>query len=143
MTDFNAIDDDELVPDAPGTSLLMFRLRDNPVAIAEGAANAPRIALAAMDAWFLTAGAPGTYVFARRISGDVAFGGTVAGSSLRPTSAAYSVMATGGSATPAFTDGGALSGTWQCMGSFDEVVSGSDESGTTHLRGATLWLRIM
>jgi hypothetical protein len=54
MADYTEILDDELVPDAPITSLLGFRFRDNPIAIAEGAADAERIRVGAMQR--LTAG---------------------------------------------------------------------------------------
>lgn len=42
MTDYNEILDDELVPDSPVTSILAFRLRDNVLAITEGAEGAPK-----------------------------------------------------------------------------------------------------
>lgn len=47
--DYTEIDDDEILPDSPGTSILFFRLRDNPEAIAEGAPDAPRIAIGALE----------------------------------------------------------------------------------------------
>lgn len=50
MTDFTGIDDDELVPDAPITSLLGFRLRDNPIAMFEGALDAPGLQFRAIMA---------------------------------------------------------------------------------------------
>ena len=82
----------------------------------------------------------GTYVFARRATNtDVAFGATVAGSDLRTTSAACEVgdnQATVGTATLNTASG--LTGTWQCMGTYDSVATG----GGTTLDGATLWLRI-
>jgi hypothetical protein len=43
MTDFTAIPDISVDPDAPVTSELMYALRDNAVAIAEGAVGAPRV----------------------------------------------------------------------------------------------------
>ncbi len=52
------------------------------------AANVPAVNFGTGNA-ALAAGAVGTYVFARRV-GDAAFGDTVAGSGLTPTSAAYS-----------------------------------------------------
>lgn len=48
MADYGEILDDEIIPDAPIASLLGFRFRDNPLAIAEGAIDAPRIQLAAL-----------------------------------------------------------------------------------------------
>lgn len=43
MADWKQIPDTDVDPDAPVTSELMYALRDNPVAIAEGASGAPRI----------------------------------------------------------------------------------------------------
>ena len=43
MPDYRVIADSEVQPDAPVTSSLGFALRDNPIAIAEGAVGAPRI----------------------------------------------------------------------------------------------------
>lgn len=47
MTDYTSIADSQIDPKAPVTSELMTALRDNPIAIAEGAAGAPKIA----DSW--------------------------------------------------------------------------------------------
>ncbi len=46
---YNEIFDSEIDPDSPITTSLMFRLRDNPIAIAEGAAGAPKIVLGALS----------------------------------------------------------------------------------------------
>jgi len=43
MVDYTEIDDDELDPDAPITSLIGYRLRDNVLAIISGATDAPPI----------------------------------------------------------------------------------------------------
>ena len=43
MPDYVPIVDDIIQPDAPLTADLMFRMRDNPLAIAEGAAGAPKV----------------------------------------------------------------------------------------------------
>lgn len=43
MTDHNIILDSRIDPDAPATSDLFYHLRDNPIAISEGSADAPRI----------------------------------------------------------------------------------------------------
>lgn len=48
MATWTTIADADLQPDKPWTSLLALAVRDNPIAIAEGAANAPRIAWAAL-----------------------------------------------------------------------------------------------
>jgi len=82
-----------------------------------------------------TAGAVGTYTFARYSVGDVAINVTVAGSALNPTSAAWSVNAPGGS-NYIFGAGSALTGTWRCMAHYDR--NGTDSV----VDGATLWLRI-
>lgn len=44
MADWTTITDSQVDPKAPVTSELMTALRDNPIAIAQGATNAPRIA---------------------------------------------------------------------------------------------------
>ena len=49
MVDYIPIDDSEVEPEAPLISSLGVRWRDNPVAIAEGAAGAPRVLSAAID----------------------------------------------------------------------------------------------
>ena len=144
MTTFNASAvDNATIGHRKGISLQTGRaLRDNPIAIAEGAAGAPRIQFAALDAWFSTAGAIGSYVFAHGTS-DVSFGSTVAGSTLRPTSAARSVRS-GAQTLATFNEGATQSGTWRCMGTFDQTVTGPNEgsgNGPT-IMGATLWLRI-
>lgn len=48
MADYNAILDAEIEPEKPVTTSLMTRLRDNPIAITEGAAGAPQIQTAAI-----------------------------------------------------------------------------------------------
>lgn len=48
MADWTVITDSSLDPDAPLTSELAYAWRDNPIAIAEGAAGAPRILDAAL-----------------------------------------------------------------------------------------------
>jgi hypothetical protein len=109
-------------------------LRDNPIAIAEGAVGAPRIADAALDTgaattagidWVVkrtptTVDAVGSYALARIDLTPVNFpfnaGSTVAGSSLKPAN----------------TDGGSqaasFSGTWRVMGFADD---GSNSTETT------------
>lgn len=116
-------------------------LRDNVPAVANGDSGAPRIQQAAMGTWYTTAGGVGTYAFARRGSGtaDVAFGDTLAGSSLVPTSAMISNAGSSGAMNTAFDAGSALSGTWRCMGTYDHVVAAA---GGGLYSGATLWMRI-
>lgn len=137
MTTYTAITATEVDADSPVTDTLMQRLRDNPLAMFEGAAGAPRLQLAAVDTWFMTAGGIGTYCFANATA-DVAFGGTVAGSSLTPTSAARGGF--GGTTGNGNADvGAALSGTWRAMGTFDQTWT---TGGTMTPLGATLWMRI-
>ena len=124
-------------------------LRDNPIAIAEGAAGAPRVdPIAAMEHQG-QAGAVGTYAFAWRDSTATPppFGGTVAGSQLRPAGftsvggVGVSVGATTfGSGSDiqgsAGSDRATLNGTWRCMGEARQV--GTTAGNYPH----TLWLRI-
>jgi hypothetical protein len=49
MADYNAILDTQIEPDAPLTAQLAGQFRDNPIAIAEGAENAPKVQGAAVD----------------------------------------------------------------------------------------------
>lgn len=135
MADWTNIADTALDPDAPLTSELAYAWRDNPIAIAEGAAGAPRIADAAMGLtpttagrdWVLerqalsAAGAVGTYAFAVAPSADLAFGATTLGSGLSAASVASS-------------GGGPLSGTWRCMGRI--------EAADPNTSRKTLFLRI-
>ena len=48
MADYITVVDSSVDPDAPLTSDLMYRLRDNPIAISEGAVNAPKVRSEAM-----------------------------------------------------------------------------------------------
>lgn len=88
-----------------------------------------------------SAGAVGTYAFAR-LGTNLAFNATVAGSSLTPTSAAYSVYK-GSSAgdTATLAVGTALSGTWRAMGT-QTAVDSSPNFSDPIIYGATLFLRI-
>ena len=93
----------------------------------------------------LVAGGLGSLVFALSTGGNVAFGGTVAGSALRPVGAARSVSGIAGS-TVVLASGSALTGTWTCLGYFDstetDAGTGQDTSEITIL-GATLWQRTL
>ena len=135
MTSYITITDAETDPSAPLTSELAKKWRDNPIAIAEGSAGAPSVL--GNIAVNTVAGGIGSYVFAKGTV-DTAYGSTVAGSTLQPTSAAYSVAVSSGTAA-VFTLGAVLTGTWRCMGTFD--LSASYGGGGSNL-GATLWLRI-
>ena len=123
-------------------------LRDNAIAITEGAVGAPRIVDAALDTGAATAagktwvglrietspvllalagasvGVVGTYAFCEYSPNAVIDpGDTTSGSNLNYTSA--------GTDRPGL---GTLSGTWRCMGYADGTSSGADEN--------TLFLRI-
>ena len=99
----------------------------------------------------MTAGAVGTFVFARSTAGsDIAFGSTIAGSSLVPTSAAAGFDDIAGmddkGAANYFDSGSALAGTWRCLGYYDHQSIDLDTSDTTgggvsYFYGATLWQR--
>ena len=138
MATWTTVPDSSLEPGKPIRSIDSFALRDNPVAIAEGAPGAPKIDPFAAFAHNGQAGQIGTYVFAASTTAsNVGFGSTRAGSTLYPTSAARS-HDNGASQLLAFSlSGGAvLSGTWRCMGYYDHETP----SGIGY--GATLWLRI-
>lgn len=55
MTTYTAITSGEIDPDSPITNSLMTKLRDNPIAITEGASGAPKIQTAAIDDLAVTA----------------------------------------------------------------------------------------
>lgn len=138
MTTYTAIPGTDIDQDSPITQPLMTALRDNPLAQFEGAVGAPRLQFDALDGAFSTAGGLGSYVFARRnVSSDVAFGSTVAGSTLLPISSVGSISFPANSGTYVLPTGAALSGTWRCMGTYTHS-SGSNPT----LGGATLWMRI-
>lgn len=161
MTTYTTIPNSDIDQDSPVTQPLMTALRDNPIAITEGASGAPRIANAAFNNgvlgaekfqtgtterdWIIArvssnAGVIGSYMFARSTtSSDVGFGSTRAGSALRPIGAFYEVD---GNLSEALAEGSAQSGTWRCMGYYDYVRQRVDGEETYQGYGATLWLRI-
>lgn len=145
MADYNAILNAEIEPEKPVTTSLMNRLRDNPIAISEGAAGAPRIQTAAIANGAVTAaklatgtgerdwvlariaaaavGAVGTWAMLRYLGLDATGQGqTRSGSDLAYSNADGS----GGSANNP-------PGTWRCMG----VVSVTNDQART-----TVWLRV-
>ena len=139
MTTYSAVASTEIDADSPITDALLSKLANNPTAITEGASGAPRIQFAAMDAWFSTPGAVGSFVFGRSAAGAASFGGTVAGSNLRPTSAVSSNASTSGAMNSAFDQGSTLAGTWQCLGAF---TGARNAGGGGSYLDATLWQRI-
>lgn len=138
MTDYTAITELETNPGAPGTSSLWKRWWKNPLAMFEGAVGAPRLQFAALDAAFSTAGEIGSFVLARRnTTGNIAYGATVAGSTLTPTSVLSSLSFPANSGTYTMPVAAALSGTWRCMGQYSHTAYSAPTLG-----GATLWIRI-
>ena len=146
MATWTTIPDTSLEPGKPIRSIDALALRDNPIALAEGQTGAPRIEFAALNAWYLTAGGIGTYVFARSTTAsDVTFGSTIAGSALFPTGAASRATVSSSISTAGLytlSAGSALTGTWRCMGLYDYVATSSDGSNTWSTFSATLWVRI-
>jgi len=84
-----------------------------------------------------SAGAIGTYAFAAAGISSISFGGTVSGSSIRPTSGVRGLVSAGGGEA-SFTIDGSQSGTWRCMGSYNPSVN---VNGWV-FSGASLFLRI-
>ena len=157
MATWTTVPDASLEPGKPIRSIDALALRDNPVAIAEGASGAPKIADAALGStvtsagtyWVLArnaaadVGAVGTYAFLRPATyADYSAGATLAGSNLR-----YSSAITDGDGTSigsyATSDGGTPTGTWRCMGA--RSVRKRDANGNLTAASSlasTLWLRI-
>jgi hypothetical protein len=148
MTDYTDIALSALLPGEPWTAGKALAVYENPIAIAEGAVGAPRIDFAAMNEWFSTAGAIGTYVFARSTTvTNVAFGATRAGSALVPTGAItgfLSLISGPNGPLRMLASGSALSGSWQCMGYYDHTLvnSSDDPAQDVDVFGATLWMRV-
>ena len=130
-------------------------LRDNPIAIAEGAAGAPLISGALTK--IVGQQEIGAFIFARGPS-TTAYGAVVAGSSLTYAGALVSTAANsgtdgGGSAGSirsfTFSAGaaGSPSGSWMCLGRIaatsSMVTTISGGSGQSHsATAATLWQRV-
>ena len=157
MTDFVTRDDDNLGVGRILTSPTMYALYENLIATAQGAAGAPRIEDAALDATVTTAGTD--WVLARNAGAatgvvgaymigwnstttNVAPGGTLAGSNIRvaDTDLAPSVFETRSSSDASFPTNNSttLSGTWRAMAN----CRGRRLSGGTYFWNPTLWLRI-
>jgi len=91
MADWTTIPDTQIEPKAPVTSELMTALRDNPVAIAQGATNAPKIA----ESWRTvsstsTSATLGDIEYGQGARVEVYFGGTLAAGSTTTIKAAIS-----------------------------------------------------
>ena len=156
MAEFTVIPDANLEPDKPARSIDALALRDNPIAIAEGAADAPRIQTAAIEDLAVTSaklatgtgerdwvlarnagaavGAVGTYAFLHETTATATSpGGTRAGSGLRYAGVRTNTDDFVGDALVGAGSGTGPAGTWRSMG-FNGSAIGQV--------GATLWLRI-
>lgn len=131
MADWTTITETATDPDAPVTSSLLKALRDNPIAIAEGASGATRIDQPAMGTWLYTAGGVGTMAFLaiELASGSsISHGSTRAGSLLE-----YAGVKTG--ANGLSLSGVSPSGTWRLMGYLENSTG-------ANLKVASTWIRI-
>ena len=150
MATWTTIPDSSIEPGKPIRSIDGIALRDNPIAIAEGATGAPRIEDAALDTtvtnagrdWVLArtaaagVGAVGTYAFlASSNTTQVSPGSTKAGSNLFYAGVFSSSTNFFGNVEGTGISSPAVAGTWRCMGFDDSTFSPAR-------RGATLWLRI-
>lgn len=153
MADWTTIPNSSLEPGSPARSIDALALRDNPIAITEGAAGAPRVSDAGLSttvtsagqAWVsnrlttnavlaqiagLTAGAVGSMCISATYN---AIGTTTAGSNLRRiTSITVAEYNNFNYASHGFT------GTWRSLGSASSAAN--PENYTIHL--STLYVRI-
>lgn len=155
MTTYVTIPDTAIDLNSPLTQPIVFALRDNLLATAEGSSGAPKILNAAFadgtighekfqsDAvstaiTLIGAGGIGSYAFGYASTTDVAFGDIVSG--ITVTSAAragdWGIAVSGG------FSGTAAAGTWRCMGLYDASASVGTGQDPAFLDGATLWLRV-
>lgn len=158
MTTFTTIPNASLEPGKPIRSIDGLALRDNPVAIAEGASGAPRIADAALGSivtnagrdWVLArnaaadVGAVGTYaVLYNNSASNIASNSTVAGGSLGLRTGAIANINHFSTAfsTLSFI-GVAQSGTWRCLTSTGGVQVEYTEFGFNYTFYPGLFLRI-
>lgn len=151
MTTYTTISNNAVDQDSPVTQTLMTALRDNPIAITEGASGAPRIAddalgstvTAAGVTWVLArsggagAGAVGSYAFLLHLSAtDTSPNGTQ-GSNLYYSGVTMRNSEAGSASSSGYSS--AVTGTWRCMGYSNYFVTGSEDDPNY---GTTLWLRI-
>ena len=126
MSTYTAIADAEIDVDSPVTQVLLTKYRENMLAIQQGDATAPKVALPAIvDALSaISTGAVASYAFLREPSRvapkpERVAGSTVAGSLLRYSNASGSLV------------GGTPAGTWRLMGYFPQGSGSSDQDATT------------
>ena len=141
---WTTLDLNNLLAGEPLIESEVLALYENPIAIAEGDPDAPRVVDDALDTtatnagrdWVLArnalsgVGAVGTYALLRTIEtegfiGEISAGATRAGSTLR-----YATAGGDASGTP--------SGTWRLMGFIERVNAGADSAEPR----TSLWLRI-
>lgn len=96
MADYRVISDTEVDPDAPVTSELAYAFRDNPIAIGEGAAGAPRVMGRSLDIYLgtlpLNASNPAGFTGMDRVSWIAGyFSIRTGGSGTTPLQVRYSV----------------------------------------------------
>lgn len=148
MADWTTLPDSSLEPGKPMRSIDGLALRDNPIAIAEGSAGAPKVLAAGLATgnnerdWVLArtagaaVGAVGTYAWLGETNAvATAPGGTRAGSSLRYVGISSDqpwTLFSSNLFVPPHTS--TPSGTWRCMG--HALSTNADRFP------ATLWLRI-
>lgn len=147
MPDYTPIPDPTVEPDAPITSELMFRLRDNPLGMFEGADGAPKLQDAALSTttgavtaagatWVgrrmaaMPGNAVGSYIFAELVprtglNPPINFGTVVSGADLRYTDAGGENQA--GAAT--------IPGNWACCGYLSGIAPSNGGL-------STLWQRV-
>jgi hypothetical protein len=156
-----------LEPGDPIRSVDIIAIKENVIALSEGASGAPKIQAAALNTgtnerdWVLARyaaadfGAVGTYaVLMPTATSNLAIGGTVAGSALRSGAAqtgtgANLTLGMAGQRTQAGTGGysgggTAMSGTWRKVSNGLSYSSGLDEYGSVTSRTFwnTLYVRI-
>ena len=144
MTTFTTIPNSSLEPGKPIRSIDGLALRDNPIAMFEGDASAPKLAAAGLQTgtnerdWVLArtaaaaVGAVGTYAFLSRESSGLLPGATSAGSSLFYAGTALS-------SALSTTGGGSPSGTWRLMGYTRSFFTVGYDAFDARI---SLWLRI-
>lgn len=145
MAEWTNIATSNLEPGKPARSIDALALRDNPIAIAEGAAGAPKIEDAALDTTVTSnginwvnarvagsnVGSVGTYAWLAQslTTTTITTGSNYAGSGLRY----FGYRGSQNASSTGATFGGTPSGTWKAMGS---------ETAGGNLNRHTLFLRI-
>ena len=146
MTDYTILSNTAVGVGGLPSGATVTALRDNPLAIAEGTAGAPRVLDAALDAtvttsgtdWVLNrtavaiAGAVGTYAFMERAGNNagIDIGETISGSSIRYAG----VDKTSSQPMDISSSSTVPSGTWRCMGYIANLSDTSSERATIFLR---------